>query len=48
MFLMKWKNCNELDLVLIQEAHKKCPQLVIDFYVEHLSIIENNEQHEFA
>jgi hypothetical protein len=46
MFLVKWKNSNDLDLVLAKEAHKKCPQLVIDFYEKHLSIVENDEQKE--
>ena len=37
MFLMKWKDCNKIDLVLAKEAKEKCPKVVIDFYVRHLT-----------
>jgi len=36
-FLMKWKNCTKVDLVTAEEAGEKCPKLVIDFYVKHLT-----------
>lgn len=44
MFLMKWKDCEETDLVTSAEARVKCPQIVINFYESRLNFGQSAQQ----
>lgn len=37
MFMIKWSGGNEATLVPSKQAHGQCPQLVIDFYQDHIN-----------
>lgn len=36
MLLIKWQNTDKSEWVYSQVANEKCPQIVIEFYQQHL------------
>jgi len=45
-FLIKWKNCEDEDLVPAKEVNIKIPQLVIKFYEERFTFIDKHIEEE--
>ena len=41
MFLVKWRDCEDTDLVTAKEANLKIPETVIKFYEEHIEFGED-------
>ncbi|VVC39115.1 Chromo shadow domain,Chromo/chromo shadow domain,Chromo domain-like [Cinara cedri] len=42
MFLVKWRDIDEPELITASEAHLRCTQAVIQFYQDRL-VLRNNE-----
>ena len=39
IFLVKWKGCEEIDLIKAKEANVKIPEAVIKFYEERIAFV---------
>ncbi|KAK5612765.1 hypothetical protein CRENBAI_007472 [Crenichthys baileyi] len=44
MFLVKWKNSDDVALLSAREASARCPQVVIDFYEQKLTWHSGDEE----
>lgn len=44
-FLVKWKNCTELDLMTSQELNERIPQSMIKYYETHSQIMKAFKSH---
>lgn len=48
MFLIRWQNCNELDLLPASEVNEKSPQNVIEFYEKRSPLVQRAKEKVFT